>query len=68
MDLGERVQDGGRADPKAEAAGAGAHQVAGLQRGRLLQQAPQPCQLAALGAGPFRRGDLVQTLEHRPHL
>jgi hypothetical protein len=63
VDLGQRVQDGGRADPQAQAAGAGAYQVAGLQRGRLLQQADQPGQLAALGAGAFGGGDLVQALE-----
>jgi hypothetical protein len=68
VDLGQGVQDGGGADPQPQAAGAGADQVAGLQRGRLGEQGDQPGQLAALGAGPFRRGDLVQAVEHHPDL
>jgi hypothetical protein len=68
VDLGEGVQDGGGADPQAQRPGAGAHQVAGLQRRRLLQQAHQPGQLAALGAGSLGRGDLVQGIEHHRDL
>jgi hypothetical protein len=62
------VQDGGGADPQAQLAGAGADQVAGLQRGGPPEQADQAGQLAALGAGPLSLGDLVQAVEHRPDL
>ena len=63
--LGERVQDGGGADPEAQLAGHGADQVAGLQRRRLAQQARQQRPACAPASpAPGRGGDLVQGVEH----
>ena len=58
MDLGERIQDGGRADAQPQAPGDQAQQVAGLQRGGLGEQPGQQLQLAALRARSLGRGDL----------
>jgi hypothetical protein len=66
--LGQGVEDGGGADPQPQRGRDRAQQVAGLQRGRLVQQGDQALQLAGLGAGPLGLGDLVQAGEHPLHL
>jgi hypothetical protein len=68
VDLGQGVKNGGGADPQPERPGDGADQVACLQRGRFLQEADQPGQLAGHRAFPLGLGDLVQAGEHRLHL
>jgi len=60
----ERVEDGGSADAQPQRAGDQAQQVPGLQRSGLREQAGQQLQLAALGAGSFGLGDLVQGVDH----
>ena len=61
--LRQRVQDRRRADPQPQVAGDQAEQVAGLQRGGPRQKAGQQLELAALRAGPFGAGDLVQCVD-----
>ena len=62
--LGQRVQDGGRADAQPQPLGEVAQQVAGLQRGGLAEQPGQQVQLAALRPRSLGRGDLVQRVHH----
>ena len=64
VDLGQRVQDGGRADAQPQPLGDQAQQVAGLQRGGLAEQPGQQVQLAALRPLSLGRGDLVQGVHH----
>jgi hypothetical protein len=66
--LREPVQDGGGADTQAQIPGHRTNQIAGLQRRRLAQQPGQQVQLAPLRTLPGRGGDLVQRVEHHPHL
>ena len=64
VDLGQRVQDGGRADAQPQVPGDQAEQVPGLQRGGPAEQPGQQLQLAPLRALPLRRGDLAQGVHH----
>ena len=65
VDLGQRVQDGGRADAQPQPLGDQAQQVAGLQRGGLAEQPGQQVQLAALRPRSLGRGDLAQRVAPR---
>jgi hypothetical protein len=53
VDLGQRVQDGGRADAEPQVPGDQAEQVPGFQRRGLAEQPGQQLQLAALRALPL---------------
>ena len=68
VDLGERVQDGGRADAEPQVPGHQAQQVAGLQRGGPGQQPGQQLQLRALRARPLgeRRSRAACARPRRP--
>src|SRR6266498_2437829 len=68
VDGGQRVQDGGGADPQPQRAGDRADQVAALQRGGLPEQPGEQVEFAALGALTLLAGDLVEGLEHHRDL